>query len=116
MACPCQAKKMTETKTSVENGVSVVRTTLSGADRSGACESCLAKHIIKAIGYTKELREDPSRAWERERLVENLALAEDHAAALGIREVAARIRAVRLRDETQFDASALVAELEGITP
>lgn len=112
MACPCQAKKMTETKTSVENGVSVVRTTLSGADRSGACEHCLAKHLLKARGYTAEVREDASRTWEMEQLVENLALAEDHAAALGMREIAARIRAVRLRYAVSPDISALVAELE----
>ena len=53
MACQCQAKskgsEMTETKTNIENGVSVVRTIESTPPpaRTGACPYCLRKHLLK---------------------------------------------------------------------
>lgn len=67
--------------------------------RSGACPYCLRKHLLKARGYARELREDGTREWERENLLENLLLAEDHAEALGDAGFKAEIRQARLRVE-----------------
>ena len=55
----------------------------SVAIRSGACPFCLRKHLLKADGYAEEVDEYPTRDWEREQLLKNLLLAEDHAAAIG---------------------------------
>ena len=70
-----------------------------GANRTGACRECLAKHLLKAEGYAEEMREDASRAWERKQLLKNLMLAEDHALALGDEEARAAVRAARLASE-----------------
>lgn len=64
--------------------------------RSGACPYCLRKHLLKASGYAAEVREDGTREWERENLLENLLLAEDHAEALGDAGFKAAIRQARL--------------------
>jgi len=81
-----------------------------GATRSGACPFCTRKHLLKARGYAREAAEDETREWEREKLLENLLLAEDHAEALGDGELRERIRAVRLDLENGNDI-ALVASL-----
>lgn len=67
--------------------------------RSGACPFCLRKHVLKAAGYAEEVAEDPTREWEREQLLKNLLLAEDHAAALGDAGFKAAIREERLKAE-----------------
>jgi len=64
--------------------------------RTGACPFCLRKHLLKARGYAKELREDATREWEWENLLENLLLAEDHAEALGDAGFKSAIRGARL--------------------
>ena len=64
--------------------------------RTGACPYCLRKHLLKARGYAAEVREDATREWERENLLENLLLAEDHAEALVDAGFKAAIRAARL--------------------
>ena len=51
--------------------------------RTGACPFCTRKHLLRARGYAREVAEDPTREWERDNLIENLLLAEDHLAALG---------------------------------
>lgn len=51
--------------------------------RTGACPFCTRKHLLRARGYARELAEDPTREWERDNLLENLLLAEDHLKALG---------------------------------
>lgn len=81
-----------------EGGI-VVGMEASGA-RSGACRECLRKHLLKAEGYAEEMREDPSRAWEKKQLLKNLMLAEDHAAALGDEAARADIRAARIGAES----------------
>ena len=53
-------------------------------------------HLLKARGYAAEVREDKTREWERENLLENLLLAEDHAEALGDAGFKASIREARL--------------------
>lgn len=63
--------------------------------RSGACPFCLRKHLLAARGYAREVADDQSREWEREMLLENLILAEDHADALGERELRAAILSAR---------------------
>ena len=68
--------------------------------RSGACPFCLRKHLLKARGYVGELAEDATREWEREKLLENLLLAEDHAEAFGDEGLRASIRGVRLPVES----------------
>jgi len=87
-----------------EGGI-VVGMEASGA-RSGACRECLAKHLLKAEGYAEEMREDPSRAWEKKQLLKNLLLAEDHALALGDEEARATIRSARLSAESGAFAAA----------
>lgn len=67
--------------------------------RSGACPYCLRKHLLKASGYAEELREDSSREWEREQLLKNLLLAEDHAEALGDWDFRTAIRTERINLE-----------------
>jgi len=92
MSCPCHNKPPATTP---------APSTPDNAERtrSGACPACLRKHLLKARGYASEIAEDPSRDWERDRLLENLLLAEDHAAELGEYELRAAIRAVRLATE-----------------
>jgi hypothetical protein len=51
--------------------------------RTGACAFCTRKHLLRARGYAREVAEDPTREWERDNLLENILLAEDHLAALG---------------------------------
>lgn len=68
----------------------------NATSRSGACRECLEKHLLAAEGYAEELREDPSRKWERKQLRKNLKLAEDHARALGDEAARAAIRAARI--------------------
>lgn len=79
--------------------------------RSGACPFCLRNHLLKARGYAKEVREDPTREWEAEMLLQNLLLAEDHAEAMGDWNLRSAIRAERLRAENgEFvDAESLLA-------
>ena len=67
--------------------------------RTGACPFCLCKHLRKARGYARELAEDATREWERDNLLENLLLAEDHADALGADGLRAAIRAARIEAE-----------------
>ena len=67
--------------------------------RSGSCPFCLRKHLLKASGYAEELREDSSREWEREQLLKNLLLAEDHAEALGDWGFRTAIRTERIKLE-----------------
>ena len=76
----------------------VVRTSDAPA-RSGACPFCLRKHLLKAAGYAEEVREDATREWEKEKLLQNLMLAEDHAEELGETDFKEAIRAVRLQVE-----------------
>ena len=64
--------------------------------RTGACMDCLEKHLLAVEGYAEELREDPSRKWERKQLRKNLKLAEDHALALGDEAARAAIRSARV--------------------
>ena len=78
--------------------VPVVRTSDLPA-RSGACPFCLRKHLLKAAGYAEEVREDATREWEKEKLLQNLMLAEDHAEELGEMDFKEAIRAVRLQVE-----------------
>ena len=73
-------------------------------ERPGACPSCLRKHLVKARGYGAELAVGAGGEWERERLLENLLLAEDHAEAAGARDVEAAVRAARLAFEAGADA------------
>lgn len=68
--------------------------------RTGACPFCLRKHLLKARGYAREVVEDATREWERDGLLENLLLAEDHAVALGNSALATDIRATRLVAES----------------
>ena len=63
--------------------------------RTGACPFCTRKHLLRARGYAREVAEDPTREWERDNLLENLLLAEDHALALEDAELASGIRDVR---------------------
>jgi hypothetical protein len=63
--------------------------------RTGACPFCTRKHLLRALGYAREVAEDPTREWERDNLLENLLLAEDHALALEDAELASGIRDVR---------------------
>lgn len=79
--------------------------------RSGACPYCLRNHLLKVRGYAKEIREDPTREWEAEMLLQNLLLAEDHAEAMGDWNLRSAIRAERLRAENgEFvDAESLLA-------
>lgn len=67
--------------------------------RTGACPFCLRKHLLRAAGYADEVREDGSREWEREELLKNLLLAEDHALALGDPPLKIAIRDARLEVE-----------------
>lgn len=67
--------------------------------RSGACPFCLRKHLLKIRGYSREVAEDPSREWELDNLLENLLLAEDHAAALGDMQLVGNLRAIRINAE-----------------
>lgn len=71
----------------------------SAPARSGACPYCLRKHLLKASGYAEEVREDSTREWEREQLLKNLLLAEDHAEALGDWEFRTAIRTERINLE-----------------
>ena len=77
-------------------GSAIVEQPQTPPARTGACPYCLRKHILKARGYARELREDGTREWERENLLENLLLAEDHAEALGDAGFKAAIREARL--------------------
>jgi len=78
--------------------------------RSGACPFCLRKHILKARGYAREVAEDATREWERDNLLENMMLAEDHAEALGEAALRADIRAARIVAESgTVDAAAISA-------
>lgn len=89
MSCPCHSKQPPEAPAPAD----------AAPARSGSCPACLRKHLLKARGYASEIAEDPSRDWERDRLLENLLLAEDHAAELGEYELRAAIRAARLAAE-----------------
>ncbi|MBQ6102999.1 MAG: hypothetical protein IJL06_04940 [Kiritimatiellae bacterium] len=83
----------------------------SAPSRSGACPYCLRKHLLKALGYAEEVAEDSSREWERDRLLLNLLLAEDHAAALDEAGFKAIIREARLSVESGSDAVRAIREL-----
>lgn len=98
--CPCKKKTMenqvpppivSAPEHSVKSNPSPART--------GVCPYCLRKHLLKAAGYAKEVREELGRTWEEERLLENLLLAEDHAEALGDWGFRAAIRVARLQVE-----------------
>ena len=73
-------------------------------ERPGACPSCLRKHLVKARGYAREVTGGAGGDWERELLLENLLLAEDHAEAMGAMDVRSAIRAARLAFEAGADA------------
>ena len=78
--------------------------------RTGACPYCLRKHLLKARGYAREVSEDATREWERDNLLENMMLAEDHAEALGEAALRADIRAARIVAESgTVDAAAIAA-------
>lgn len=88
--------------------------------RTGACPFCLRKHLLKARGYARELAEDETREWERDNLLENLLLAEDHADALGADGLRAAIRAARIAAEggavPVADCRALPDAAKGMLP
>lgn len=73
-------------------------------ERPGACPDCLRKHLVKARGYGREVSGGAGGDWERELLLENLLLAEDHAEAMGAMDVRSAIRAARLAFEAGADA------------
>lgn len=78
--------------------------------RTGACPFCTRKHLLRARGYAREVAEDPTREWERDNLLENLLLAEDHLAALGD-PLAGELRALRHGVEEGRDMALAVAGL-----
>lgn len=73
------------------------------SDRHGACVLCLRKHLLKAKGYAEEILEQPNRIWEREQMLLNLMLAEDHALALEQDALKEDIRSVRKAVENGAD-------------
>ena len=73
--------------------------------RTGACPFCVRKHLLKARGYAREISEDSTREWERDNLLENLLLAEDHAVALRDTRLASSIRSVRISVENGTNVS-----------
>lgn len=79
--------------------------------RSVACAKCLAKHLSKAAVEYAEFLEDGSRLTELSLCVGNLACAEDHAAALGRRDFASRIRRAR---DTVFSRSESAGDELGV--
>jgi hypothetical protein len=78
--------------------------------RTGACPFCTRKHLLRARGYARELAEDPTREWERDNLLENLLLAEDHLAALGD-ALAGELRGIRHSVEEGHDMTLEIAEI-----
>ena len=96
--CPCKKSDKTMNTNEIGNPISsgAAKRSLPPPARTGACPYCMRKHILKARGYARELREDGTREWERENLLENLLLAEDHAEALGDAGFKAAIRGARL--------------------
>jgi riboflavin biosynthesis pyrimidine reductase len=99
MANPTEEMTQATLATTTELREPIVVASSSAPARSGACRECLQKHLLKAEGYAEEMREDPSRAWEKKQLLKNLMLAEDHALALGDEDARAAIRAARLAAE-----------------
>lgn len=101
MTCPCKKRKAKEQKmeeeqvSNVENGRKEPRT--------GVCPACLRKHLLKALGYAEEVAEDATREWERDRMLMNLMLAEDHCAARGDESLRATIRDARIKIEDGAD-------------
>ena len=96
--CPCKKKTMDNQLPPpiVSAPEPTVKSEPPKPTRSGACPYCLRKHLLKAAGYAEEMREEPNREWEREKLLQNLLLAEDHAEALGDWNLRSAIRAERL--------------------
>lgn len=82
-----------------------------GEPRTGACTACLRKHLLKALGYAEEVEEDDARGWERDRLLMNLMLAEDHCAELGDAERRKALRSARIAIEEGAAPVALVKPL-----
>lgn len=78
--------------------------------RTGACPFCTRKHLLRARGYARELAEDPSREWERDNLLENLLLAEDHLAELGD-ALAGELRGIRHGVEEGHDMALAIAKI-----
>lgn len=96
--CDCK-KKMADTTNQTAPAAPA-----SEPERPGACPSCLRKHLVKARGYGREVSGGAGGDWERELLLENLLLAEDHAEAMGAMDVRSAIRAARLAFEAGADA------------
>lgn len=78
--------------------------------RTGACPFCTRKHLLRARGYAREVAEDPTREWERDNLLENLLLAEDHLKALGD-ALADELREIRHGVEEGRDVALAIAGL-----
>ena len=95
----CDCKKNAAAATSADSA-----SPAPAPERPGACGSCLRKHLVKARGYGRELSGGAGGDWERELLLENLLLAEDHAEAMGAMDVRSAIRAARLAFEAGADA------------
>ena len=79
--------------------------------RTDACPFCLRKHLLKIRGYAREVAEDQTREWEQDNLLENLLLAEDHAAALGEATLAGAVRSIRLAAESGSPVADAAAQL-----
>lgn len=79
--------------------------------RTGACPFCARKHLLRARGYAREVAEDPTREWERDNLMENLMLAEDHFAALGDTATLAEVQSIRHAAEVGENVATPVAGL-----
>jgi hypothetical protein len=102
MTCPCKKKGKT-----MEANPATPQDPATPA-RTGACPFCTRKHLLRARGYARELAEDPTREWERDNLLENLLLAEDHLAALGD-ALADELREIRHGVEEGRDMALAVA-------
>lgn len=77
-------------------------------ERTGACPFCTRKHLLRARGYAREVAEDQTREWERDNLLENLLLAEDHLAALGD-ALGGELRGIRHGVEEGHDMTLAIA-------
>lgn len=113
MTCPCKHKHK-EKPMDEEPKQEPTPAERDAPSRTGACPFCLRKHLLAARGYAREVADGPSREWEREMLLENLILAEDHADALGERELRAAMQTARhaVEDGASPDIGALYSQFK----
>ena len=105
--CNCKKNKHTEAAAPVDAEAKAAL-----PERSGTCPYCLRKHLLKARGYAREVDEGASgREWEVDNLIENLALAEDHALALADASLRASLRNIRHAAESGGSVADRIAEL-----